>query len=208
MILMADQHTARSETSVTLLGRVAILPPDPAAWNEFVDRYGPRIVKWSRAWGLQPADIDDVTQSVLATMLVRLRRFDYDPSRSFRSFLRKVTNDTVCDVISSRGRVAGGGASLEILASHPARTDLARGLEEEFDLELLELASAAVRAQVEPRTWEAYRLTAHEGLSGTEAAARLGMGTGAVYQAKSHVIRKLQHEVLGLECGGRIGKSG
>ena len=91
---------------MTLLARVALLPPEPDAWNEFVDRYGPRIVKWSRAWGLQAADIDDVTQSVLATLLVRLRQFVYDPSRSFRAFLRKVTNDTVCDVISA-SRPAG-----------------------------------------------------------------------------------------------------
>ena len=101
---------------MTLLARVALLPPEPEAWNEFVDRYGPRIMKWSRAWGLQAADIDDVTQSVLAILLVRLRRFVYDPSRSFRAFLRKVTNDTVCDVISARGRVAGASATMQTLA--------------------------------------------------------------------------------------------
>jgi RNA polymerase sigma factor (sigma-70 family) len=198
---MARHEKARSETSVTLLARVALLPPEPDAWNEFVDRYGPRIVKWSRAWGLQPADIDDVTQSVLATLLVRLRRFAYDPSRSFRAFLRKVTNDTVCDVISARGRVAGASATLQALAGREARADLARGLEEEFDLELLEKATWVVRGQVEPRTWEAYRLTAEEGLSGIEAATRLGMGAGAVYQAKSAVLRRLQEEVRDLEDG-------
>jgi RNA polymerase sigma factor (sigma-70 family) len=200
---MASRDKARSETSVTLLARVAVLPPEPDAWNEFVDRYGPRIVKWSRAWGLQMADIDDVTQSVLATLLVRLRQFVYDPSRSFRAFLRKVTNDTICDVISARGRTAGASATLELLAGQNARADLARGLEDEFDLELLERATVLVRDQVEPRTWEAYRLTAEEGLTGVEAAARLGMGAGAVYQAKSSVIRRLHEEVHELECGPR-----
>jgi RNA polymerase sigma factor (sigma-70 family) len=200
---MARHDKAWSETSVTLLARVALLPPEPEAWNEFVDRYGPRIVKWSRAWGLQAADIDDVTQSVLAILLVRLRRFVYDPSRSFRAFLRKVTNDAVCDVIAARGRVTGASAALQALAGQKARADLARGLEEEFDLELLEKATRIVRAQVEPRTWEAYRLTAEEGLSGMAAATRLGMGAGAVYQAKSSVIRKLHEEVRDLEYGTR-----
>jgi RNA polymerase sigma factor (sigma-70 family) len=204
---MARYDTARSETSVTLLARVALLPPEPDAWSEFVDRYGPRIVKWSRAWGLQAADIDDVTQSVLAILLVRLRQFEYDPSRSFRAFLRKVTNDTVCDVISARGRVAGANATLQALAGREARADLARGLEEEFDLELLEKATWIVRSQVEPRTWEAYRLTAEEGLSGIEAATRLGMGAGAVYQAKSVVLRRLHEEVRDLEHGPRAVKS-
>ena len=204
---MACYDKARSETSVTLLARVALLPPEPDAWSEFVDRYGPRIVKWSRAWGLQAADIDDVTQSVLAILLVRLRQFEYDPSRSFRAFLRKVTNDTVCDVISARGRVAGANATLQALAGREARADLARGLEEEFDLELLEKATWIVRSQVEPRTWEAYRLTAEEGLSGIEAATRLGMGAGAVYQAKSVVLRRLHEEVRDLEHGPRAVKS-
>jgi RNA polymerase sigma factor (sigma-70 family) len=204
---MLSRDKARSETSVTLLTRVALLPPEPAAWNEFVDRYGPRIVKWSRAWGLQVADIDDVTQSVLTTLLVRLRQFVYDPSRSFRAFLRKVTNDTVCDVISARGRMAGASATLESLAGQKSRADLARGLEEEFDLELLEKATVIVRDQVDPRTWEAYRLTAEEGLTGAEAAARLGMGAGAVYQAKSSIIRRLHEQVRGLEYGPRPAKS-
>ena len=148
-----------------------------------------------------------MTQSVLATLLVRLRRFVYDPSRSFRAFLRKVTNDTVCDVISARGRVAGASATLQALAGQEARADLARGLEEEFDLELLEKATWIVRSQVEPRTWEAYRLTAEEGLSGIEAATRLGMGAGAVYQAKSAVLRRLHEEVRDLEHGPRAVKS-
>jgi RNA polymerase sigma factor (sigma-70 family) len=204
---MARQDEARSETSITLLARVALSPPEPDAWNEFVDRYGPRIVKWSRAWGLQAADIDDVTQSVLATLLVRLRRFDYDPARGFRAFLRKVTNDTVCDVISARGRLRGASATLQALAGKEARADLARAIEDEFDLELLEKATWIVRSQVEPRTWEAYRLTAQEGLSGSETATRLGMGVGAVYQAKSAVLRRLHEEVRELEQGPRATKS-
>ena len=62
-------------------------------------------------------------------------------------------------------------------------------------------------SQVEPRTWEAYRLTAEEGLSGIEAATRLGMGAGAVYQAKSAVLRRLHEEVRDLEHGPRAVKS-
>ena len=38
-----------------------------------------------------------------------------------------------------------------------------------------------VRLRVEPQTWEAFRLTATEGLSGDAAAARLGMRLTAVY---------------------------
>jgi RNA polymerase sigma-70 factor (ECF subfamily) len=190
-----------SRTSATLLGRLAVFPPDQAAWHEFVDRYGPRILKWCCAHGLQDADAVDVTQSVLTKLSVRLRRFEYDPARKFRGFLRKVVNDAVNDALSDRTRhaVTGGSEIYNLLVRLEARDDLARQLEDEFDIELLEAASQIVRQRVTPKTWEAYSLTAREGRPSPEAAAILGMKVGAVYQAKSSVLRMLQEEVRKLE---------
>src|SRR5207253_5992329 len=82
-----------SKTSPTLLGRVALVPLDQAAWDEFVDRYGSKIVNWCRAWRLQSADVQDVSQTVLMRLARRLREFQYDPSRSFRGFLKKMVKD-------------------------------------------------------------------------------------------------------------------
>jgi hypothetical protein len=44
------------------LGRLGSSPTDPAAWEAFVDRHGPKICAWCRHWKLQPADAEDVTQ--------------------------------------------------------------------------------------------------------------------------------------------------
>ena len=59
----------------------------------------------------------------------------------------------------------GGGAlaSDEMLEGLEAREDLVRRLEEEFDLELLDMATRAVRERIAPKTWEAYRLTVRGG---------------------------------------------
>jgi RNA polymerase sigma-70 factor (ECF subfamily) len=191
-----------SKTSSTLLGRLALVPPDQAAWGEFVDRYGPRIVKWCRKWRLQDADVLDVSQAVLARLAKRLRQFEYDPLLSFRGLLRKLVHDALKDALAARGRiVAGGGSEVwEMLESTVAREDLIQRLEEEFDLELLEAASRLVRQRVAPHTWEAYRLTTDEGLSGAEAAARLGMQVATVYVAKGTVLRMLQEEIRSLEA--------
>jgi hypothetical protein len=78
-----------SNTSLTLLARLACSPPDQAAWCEFVDRYGPRILQWCRAWALQEADILDVSQAVLTKLLVQLGRFQYDPEGSLGLEIRK-----------------------------------------------------------------------------------------------------------------------
>ena len=185
-----------SKTSPTLLGRLAVAPPDQAAWSEFVDRYGPRILLWCRAWGLQEADTLDTSQAVLAKLSVQLRTFRYDRSRSFRGWLRSVVRTAVRDALAAR-RLTGTGTTdmLERMASVEARDDLVRRLDEEFDLELLEVATAIVRARVTAKSWGAYQLTAVEGRAASQVAEMLGMRVGAVYQAKSSVIQMLQDEV-------------
>ncbi len=188
-------------TSSTLLRRLALSPPDEVAWGEFVKRYGPRIFQWCRGWGLQEADILDVSQAVLVRLSIRLQRFEYDRSRSFRGWLRSVVRNAVQDGLTGRDAVLGTGTTdmIERLASVEARDDLARRLEQEFDLELLEVATVIVRARIAPKTWEAYELTAREGLSPAEVARRLGMRVGTVYQARSRVTQMLQEEVRRLE---------
>jgi RNA polymerase sigma factor (sigma-70 family) len=185
-----------SKTSPTLLGRLAVAPPDQSAWNEFVERYGPSILLWCRAHGLQEADMLDASQSVLTKLSVQLRSFRYDPSRSFRGWIRAVVRSAVRDALADR-KLAGTGTTdmLERIAGVEARDDLIRRLDEEFDLELLEAATAVVRGRVTARSWDAYRLTAVEGRAASEAAAMLGMRACAVYQAKSTVMQMLQEEV-------------
>ncbi len=185
---------------------MAQVPHDEAAWNEFVPGVmGRKIVNWCRERRLQDADVKDVSQVVLMKLAKRLRDFNYDPTRSFRGFLKKVVNDAIIDASRARGRLVGIGASdcFEVLTSTEAREDLVRRLEQEFDLELLEAATRLVRERaLRPHTWEAYRLTTAEGFSGADAAARLGMQVAAVYVAKGTVIRMLQEEIRFLEALG------
>ena len=65
--------------------------------------------------------------------------------------------------------------------------------------ELLEQAVQRVRLRVKPHTWEAFKLTALDGLSGAEAARRLQMKVGQVYVARSTVQRMLREETQNLE---------
>ncbi len=52
-------------TRASLLLRLRAGPDDQAAWQEFVARYGPLIYGWCRHWRMQPADAEDIAQSVL-----------------------------------------------------------------------------------------------------------------------------------------------
>jgi RNA polymerase sigma-70 factor (ECF subfamily) len=56
-----------------------------------------------------------------------------------------------------------------------------------------------VKVRVPPQRWEAFRLTALEGLSGAEAAQRLNMKVATVFTAKSKVQKMVQEEIRKLE---------
>jgi len=190
-----------ASTSETLLNRVRS-PLDQEAWNEFVERYGRRIYGWCRQWGLQEADAEDVTQDVLLRLARKMRGFAYDPSRSFRGWLRTLTHHAWSDFLEDRKRPGAGSGDGEVtraLEQVEARDDLARWLDEEFTRALFEEASARVRLRVQPHTWEAFRLTAVEGKSGAEVAALLGMQVATVFVARSKVQKMLQDEARRLD---------
>jgi RNA polymerase sigma factor (sigma-70 family) len=187
-------------TSPTLLGKLRNQPTDAAAWQEFVRRYRPGILSFCLT-SLQPADAEDVTQTVLTKLLVKMREFHYDPTKSFRAWLKTVTRHVLCDFLNERRPDQGSGdsAAVRLLANAEAREELVKRLESAFDQEVLEQALQRVRPRVPPQQWDAFQLTVLEGLSGAEAAARLGMQVATVYTAKSKVQKRVREEILHLE---------
>jgi RNA polymerase sigma factor (sigma-70 family) len=190
------------KTSLTLLGRLRTDPNDQAAWSEFVARYGPRILQWCRGWGLQESDAQDVTQDVLLKLNGRMARFVYDPSGSFRGWLRTLTHHAWRDLTAERRRsglrVGERGVS-ELLGNLQAGENLVEQLDAEFRREVMDRAMEQVRRRVSERTWHAFQLTALEGLSGSAAAGRLEMKVARVYGAKSAVKEMIREEVRKLE---------
>jgi RNA polymerase sigma-70 factor (ECF subfamily) len=179
-------------------------PHDQAGWDEFVDRYGRHIYRWCRQWNLQDADAEDLTQDILVKLTQKLHAFAYDPSRSFRGWLKTVAHHAWRDFVASRrhaNRAAGSSHVDELMLTLQAREDLASRLEVGFDLELLDAAIARVRLRVAPHTWEAFRLLTFEGLPAAEVANRVQMQVAMVYVAKSKVQKMLREEVTKIETG-------
>jgi RNA polymerase sigma-70 factor (ECF subfamily) len=174
---MATDPRSDQDTSLTLVMRIQKDPADPAAWDELVQHYRPMIEAWCQKWGLQASDCDDVTQEVLVKLLAAIGQFQYDPSRSFRSWLKTVTHHALTDFARARRRLESRvKGQVELLAEwQNAMADLERSLEGAFYGELLELAMRQVEKRVKPRNWQAFRLTTVEGLSGADAADRLQM---------------------------------
>ena len=198
----ATETPVDSQTNATLLGRLRQFPPDQGAWAQFADRYGRKIYGWCQQWNLQEADAEDVTQGVLLKLAEKMRAFEYDPSRSFRAWLKTVTRHAWLDsgVTRKAAVAAGGSQALELLQAVEAREDLVERLGEEFDRELFDEAMARVRHRVTPRTWEAFERTALKGESGAEAAQAVGMKVATVFVAKSKVQKMLQEELRKLDA--------
>jgi RNA polymerase sigma-70 factor (ECF subfamily) len=189
-------------TSPTLLKRLA-MPGADEAWDLFLERYGPLIEARCRQVGLQAADADDVRAAVLARLVPTFRRFRHDPSRRFRGYLQRAVDNAIRShwrAIRQRpGWIGTGGEGLDEIPAPLA------GLGAEIDHHVESRVEAAWRVMarlersVGEESWRAFELTAIEGLSGVEAAARLQKDPSAIYAAKSRVLKRLRAEI---ECLG------
>ncbi len=198
-----SEKSADSATSVSLLLRLQLAPDDQAAWAEFVRRYGSRILGWCRHWGIQDADAQDISQEVLLKLIRAMRVFRYDPAQRFRGWLKTIVHHAWQDLTRGRRPIPGGGdpATADALQSLAARDDLAAWVEGAYEQELFERALERVRPRVQEQTWDAFRLTAFDGLPGAAVATQLGMAITSVYKAKSNVQKMLEAEVLFLDGG-------
>jgi RNA polymerase sigma-70 factor (ECF subfamily) len=191
------------DTSLTLLERVQKFPADLEAWDEFVRRYHPMIHAWCVKWGLQVSDADDVAQDVVVKLLTAMRTFRYDPARSFHAWLKTVTQHALSQFSAGRRREPGQiGPDIPIAQLVEARDDLEQRLESLFDRDLIAIAMRRVEKRAKPVTWGAFRLTALEGLTGQDAAQRLGIPVAHVFVARNRVQKRLQEEIRIMKEGG------
>lgn len=189
------------ETRLSLLIRLTQPgPSEERAWQEFVDQYAPVIFRWCQRHGLQDTDAEDVTQQVMLKLATHLPTFSYDPTKSFRAWLRTTTYHAWVDFVADQGHRGSGDTGVwQVLASVESRDELLKRIEEEFDLELVEIAVARVREGVEPATWDAFRMTAIDGLPAAQVARALGKQVATVYVARQNVQRMLRAELAALE---------
>ena len=185
------------DTSITLMMRLRQAPADLQAWDEFVRRYQPMIRDWCLRWGSRPEDAEDVAQEVLLKLLAAMKTFQYDPARSFRAWLKTVTQNAWHDFTKSHRRESTQDMERfqAIPDSRPALDDLRSRIEDAYDRELLELAMRRVEKRVKPANWRAFQLTALEGRTGADVATELGMPVARVFIAKHRVERMLEEEI-------------
>lgn len=181
----------QTQTHVTLLNRLAE-SRDRAAWDEFCARYGTLIRGFSRRYGLQPADVDDVEQDVLFSLSKSLPNFTYDPAKGkFRSYLKTV----VIHAAQRKLLQKLSGARLEDVESSTRAQAADAGVDEKWEAEWrqyhLGRAMRTVRAEFSEADLEAFDRYALAGEEPRRVGEDLGLSVDQVYQAKSRITRRL-----------------
>jgi RNA polymerase sigma-70 factor (ECF subfamily) len=188
-----------SITRPSLLLRVRD-PRDRDAWQQFVQLYGPLVYQFARKRGLQGADADDLTQTVLQAVSDAVKRLDYDPAHgSFRGWLFAVVRNQLAKFRAGQRRTpqgTGDTAAHDLLEQQPDRPDDEAALwDQEYKRQLFLWAAERERGGFEESSWRAFWQTAVEGKSARETAAALGMTVGAVYTAKSRVLDRIKKAI-------------
>jgi len=185
---------ALGQTRPSLVERLKASQPD--AWRQLADLYGPLVYYWCRRYGLQPQDAADVFQEVFSAVFQNIRQFRHDPVRGrFRGWLWTIARNKIQDYFRGRDhrqRAEGGTEAQRRMADLPEQLvePLSDLDERREDNALLQRALQVIKAEFEPRTWDAFWRVVVAGEETCDVAAELGMTPNAVRLAKSRVLRR------------------
>jgi RNA polymerase sigma-70 factor (ECF subfamily) len=194
------QPTSDGSTSASLLRRLrqsSNQPINQAAWNRFVRLYTPLLFYWARKAGFSEADASDLIQDVFCILIRKLPEFEYDATQSFRSWLRKVLVNASHN--RRRRKAAEPRSDLDLLPPTAIVPDAIVELEEaEYRQVLVARVIELMKAEFEPKTWQACWQFVVGGRPAAEVAAELKISVNSVYLAKSRVLARLRRELEGL----------
>lgn len=178
-------------------------PGDVLAWEEFVAIYRPVIYRLGLARGLQPADAEDLAQQVLVSVAEKISDWEFDPQRAkFRTWLARMVRNASINMLTRHrhDRGTGGTTAMLLINGRPAAdAQDSEIFELETKRELYRRGIDEIRDEFQSVTWEAFWLTAVEGLSAAEAAKQVGRSIGAVYVARSRIMTRLQQKIEALQ---------
>lgn len=185
-------------TSIGLLQRMQD-PENHEAWQEFLKRYHRIISAWARQFlrdaNLGDVDADDVTAMVYVRISEILPTFEYDQSKSFRSYIKTMVSRKCINLLKQHAR------DHDLLHDYVAMCDrkcsqLADTINGQIikDHTKLKACLDAVKARVAEQTWNAFWLVEVEDRTPKEAALALDISESQVHVNRFRVSKHLQEE--------------
>ena len=170
------------------------------AWQQLVSQCKPLLYGWLRRKDIQHVDADDLVQETLATLALKAPAFQ--PNRhpaAFHCWLYKVLMNRLLNFRRSQQVRSICHADSELLdrladTIDDSRSDLTRRWDEEHARHIARQMMEKIKTEFEPKTWQAFRSLAIEGVDPELVAAELGLSLDSVYAAKYRVLRRLRQE--------------
>jgi len=174
---------------------------DAAAWDEFVEVYGPFVYRLARRRGLQPVDAEDLVQEVLTAVSRSIEQWLSQADRGrFRPWLLCIARNITINYLTrpKYQRLGTGDSNVaRWVAQQQDKSDCDFDLE--YRREVFRWAAEQVRGTVSETTWSAFWLTSVGGQTIAAAAGQLSISVGAVYIARSRVMTRLRDHVQRFE---------
>ena len=175
------------------------------SFPSLVDSYGSMVLTLATRLTDQ-ATGEDIAQEVFLRAYRALRNYDETQCSNLdlRPWLATITRNRVKDFFKKRERHPRGVGGTEALQQfqnvpdHDSTSDQEleksislASLDRRIPIRLLEI----VKAECDPKTWQAFWLTTVMHDSAADVAARLEMQVGNVYQAKSRILARLRKRI-------------
>jgi len=191
--------SSASGTSLALIDQLAE-ESDEACWQRLFDLYSPLLDRWLQQYEVQAADRDDLVQDVLMVIMRELPSFRHSQRKgAFRTWLRRILVNRLRNFWRQRGRDVSAGNSIgdKDFSRRLQEFEAPKGeLADLWDLEHNQYLVRRLLDLVEPRfsetTQQVFRRLALDGASASEVAAEFHLTLGAVFTAKSRVLRELR----------------
>jgi RNA polymerase sigma-70 factor (ECF subfamily) len=194
--------TGALATSQSLLERLHDRT-DEQAWGRLLSVYEPWLRGWLSRHDLQAADVEDVLQDVLVVVSEKLPDFVHNGRPgAFRTWLRTILTHRLRHFLRTRRnrQVVLSPHPLDDWAEQLADPDsaLSRQWDREHDQQLVRRLVALIQPELNPTTWQVFRMLVLEDRPVAEVARRFRLTGNSVYIARSRVLARLRAELRGL----------
>ena len=188
-----EQRNDDPTTDADLLARARDVR-DQSAWRDLERRYDPVVRRYCRRAGRGMAEVQELSQRVWLRLVQALPGFAYDPSRSFRGWLRKLADNAAADHFRRLARSPAAERLGDREPAAPREPTTALGPSRGPRAREAASVEEAVRKRVAPASWELFRRCAIGGERISDVAREMGKEYAAAYMAVERVRRKLREE--------------
>ena len=176
-------------TNPELLRQIKILK-DQESWVTFVHIYYESVVRWIKeiSGSSQNNNLEDIAQEVFLVVFQKIENFERERKGSLRRWIKSIVRNVVFQKYYNDQK--------NNLSAYESTLDIAdtRTIEDRPNdrIELIEQAIKYVKKDFTEKSWQAFEMVYHKGLSPRETAAELQITENTVYIATSRILARIR----------------